>query len=221
MPQKMLYSTATDYHLLRPGNLIADIYNKVSDKCQPFMLFPDEILVQPGMHEEPIAWFFTHGMFSTYRRIDKLQVFTSFATPESMSVFGLAEGLMKESFFILKAETPCEGFSFNLKSLYEKNDPKLWQNISELLSWFIKLAVIRDHQLVGVSSYSIIRSQLITLMSYSEEFRLRVTALAFIKQRTNLSRSNILRVFNELQVGEYISMHRGHLLGFRYLPLHF
>lgn len=221
MPKTTLYSTATDYHLLRPSHLIADIYKKVSDGSVPFILSPDEILVQPGMNEGPVAWFFTRGMFSTYRRIDNLQVLTSYATPESMSVFGIAEGLMKESLFFLKAETPCEGFSIKLSMLYELNNPELWQNVAELLSWFIKLASIRDHQLVGVSSYSIIRSQLITLMSYPEEFRLNITALLFIKQRTNLSRSNILRIINELQSGGYINIHRGHLIGFRYLPLHF
>ncbi|HDR2347354.1 helix-turn-helix domain-containing protein, partial [Enterobacter kobei] len=48
--------------------------------------------------------------------------------------------------------------------------------------------------------------------------RLNTTAAAYIKSRTYLSRSGIMRILSELRTGKYITMERGVLLDIHHLP---
>jgi hypothetical protein len=67
-------------------------------------------------------------------------------------------------------------------------------------------------QISQMSAYDIIRFQLVELMQEPEAIRLNMTAAAYIKSRTYLSRSGIMRILAELRTGKYITMERGVLM---------
>ena len=55
-------------------------------------------------------------------------------------------------------------------------------------------------------------------MQEPDAIRLNTTAAAYIKSRTYLSRSGIMRILSELRTGKYITMERGVLLDIHHLP---
>ncbi len=70
-----------------------------------------------------------------------------------------------------------------------------------------------------MSSYEIIRFQLQELMNESERIRTSITAANYIKSRTYLSRSGIMRIIAELREAGYIELNRGILVAIKHLPL--
>ena len=62
------------------------------------------------------------------------------------------------------------------------------------------------------------RKRLVELMQEPEAIRQNITAAAYIKSRTYLSRSGIMRILAELRTGKYITMERGVLVEIHHLP---
>lgn len=69
-----------------------------------------------------------------------------------------------------------------------------------------------------LSSYEIIRLQLLELMQEPERLRLNVTAANYIQNRTYLSRSGIMRILSQLRDAQCITLQRGVLLEVHSLP---
>ena len=55
-------------------------------------------------------------------------------------------------------------------------------------------------------------------MQEPEAIRKNTTAAAYIKSRTYLSRSGVIRILAELRTGKYITMERGVLIDIHHLP---
>lgn len=72
---------------------------------------------------------------------------------------------------------------------------------------------IREKEFIGVESFIMIRTLILELGSYPDEYREQINVLNFIQRRTNLSRSRILFILSELRKGDYISVNRGVLMG--------
>lgn len=68
------------------------------------------------------------------------------------------------------------------------------------------------------SAYEVIRYQLMELMTETEEFRASTTVEKYIRAKTNLSRSGILKILAELKTGEYVEMDEGRLVKINKLP---
>lgn len=94
----------------------------------------------------------------------------------------------------------------------------LWEHFSKLLIYTASRVYEHCAQISQMSAYDIIRFQLVELMQEPEAIRLNTTAAAYIKSRTYLSRSGIMRILAELRTGKYITMERGILLELHHLP---
>lgn len=94
----------------------------------------------------------------------------------------------------------------------------LWESFSQLLIYTVSRVYEHCAQISQMSAYDIIRFQLIELMQEPDAIRLNTTAAAYIKSRTYLSRSGIMRILAELRTGKYITMERGVLLDIHLLP---
>ena len=55
-------------------------------------------------------------------------------------------------------------------------------------------------------------------MSENEKYRNNITAENYIRDKTNLSRSGIMRILSELKEGGYIEINRGILIKVHQLP---
>lgn len=68
------------------------------------------------------------------------------------------------------------------------------------------------------SAYEVIRYQLMELMTETEAFRASTTIEKYIRDKTNLSRSGILKILAELKTGNYVEMDEGRLVKINKLP---
>ncbi|EOG8331849.1 MAG: helix-turn-helix domain-containing protein [Klebsiella sp.] len=106
-----------------------------------------------------------------------------------------------------------------MKIIDEQN---LWHDIARILAHRLLVMAIREKEFIGVESFIMIRTLILELGSYPEEYREQINVLNFIQRRTNLSRSGILYVLSELRKGDYISVHRGVLKGInKRIPIDF
>ncbi len=94
----------------------------------------------------------------------------------------------------------------------------LWEHFSKLLIYTASRVYEHCAQISQMSAYDIIRFQLVELMQEPEAIRQNITAAAYIKSRTYLSRSGIMRILAELRTGKYITMERGVLIEVNHLP---
>lgn len=208
-----------DYQAIRPNDVIFRIFEATKKFGKPFKLRARQRLRTSPSAKEQNVWFFSTGMFSVYREMDELQVLSSYASHASMSVYGLVEALQNEKVFFLLTETDCEGVCVPIEAFMKQRDNStLWFDVAMLMSYFIKVAYKRDQNLTGVSSYEMIKYQLLTLMTYPDDIRRKINVQSFISERTKISRSNIFRILNELQKGGFIDIERGRVISVGVLP---
>jgi hypothetical protein len=86
----------------------------------------------------------------------------------------------------------------------------LWEHFAKLLIYTASRVYEHCAQISQMSAYDIIRFQLVELMQEPDAIRKNTTAAAYIKSRTYLSRSGIMRILAELRTGKYITMARGY-----------
>ncbi|MDR1750477.1 MAG: helix-turn-helix domain-containing protein [Enterobacter cloacae] len=95
----------------------------------------------------------------------------------------------------------------------------LWESMCKVLIYTASRVYEHCTLVSQMSSYEIIRFQLLELMNESERIRTSMTAANYIKNRTYLSRSGIMRILAELRQAGYIEVNRGILVAINHLPL--
>lgn len=108
---------------------------------------------------------------------------------------------------------PLERFNLLIESF------GLWESLCKLLVYTASRVYEHCTLISQMSSYEIIRFQLQELMNESERIRTSITAANYIKSRTYLSRSGIMRILAELREAGYIELNRGILVTLHHLPL--
>lgn len=103
-----------------------------------------------------------------------------------------------------------------LSLIIEKEN--LWENLCHLIIYTASRIYEHCTMISQLSSYEIIRMQLLELMQEPEKMRMNVTASTYIRDRTYLSRSGIMRILAELRDRECITLKRGILLEIKDLP---
>lgn len=97
----------------------------------------------------------------------------------------------------------------------------LWEDFSRYQMAIISSASEIVYRLSTDDIYHTIRYQLIELMAKSPEIRELITAENYIRSKTRISRSSIMRILSSLKAGGYISIDRGVLRGINNLPLEY
>ena len=100
--------------------------------------------------------------------------------------------------------------------IIREND--LWELLTMHMMVVTSKLYASNKMLTAPTSYDIIKSQLIELMSENEKYRNSITAENYIRDKTNLSRSGIMRILSELKEGGYIEINRGILMMVHQLP---
>ncbi|MDL4455019.1 helix-turn-helix domain-containing protein [Klebsiella michiganensis] len=157
----------------------------------------------------------TEGCFTLTRRHDGLLV----AVDSAPFIFGLTELFHYPSGYDLIAERPCRGSSLSAACLRAKlARTNLWQDVAQILAYFVHQLTLRDNQLIAANAYTMVRHKLLELMSLPEAVRQKTNVQQFIHQRTRLSRSGIMKILADLRTGEYITIQQGRLIDIRTLP---
>lgn len=113
----------------------------------------------------------------------------------------------------LLSSLPLERFNLLIGSF------SLWESLCKLLIYTTSRVYEHCTLISQMSSYEIIRFQLLELMNESDRIRTSITAANYIKSRTYLSRSGIMRIIASLREAGYIELNRGILIAIKHLPL--
>ena len=154
------------------------------------------------------------GSVALHRRGDGI-VLNSESAP---FILGVSSQYSSEHLYVRALETseiarvPLDCFNHIVAQL------DLWEHFSKLLIYTASRVYEHCAQISQMSAYDIIRFQLVELMQEPDAIRQKITAAAYIKSRTYLSRSGIMRILAELRTGKYITMERGILLDINHLP---
>ncbi|WP_152525478.1 helix-turn-helix domain-containing protein [Franconibacter helveticus 513] len=156
------------------------------------------------------------GVVTQHRQGDGLVL----STDAAPFVFGLSNQFSLRDTVYLRGEEPCLLSRLSLEKAVEVIAEKaLWESQSRLLAFESSRLYDQCARTAKMSSYDIIRDQLLELMNEPQSVRLNITAANYIKSRCFLSRSGIMRILSELRTGGYIKIDRGILLQINHLPL--
>lgn len=160
------------------------------------------------------CFLLVQGSVALHRRGDGI-VLNSESAP---FILGVSSQFSSEHLYVRALETseiarvPLDCFNHIVAQL------DLWEHFSKLLIYTASRVYEHCAQISQMSAYDIIRFQLVELMQEPNAIRQKITDAAYIKSRTYLSRSGIMRILAELRTGKYITMERGILLDINHLP---
>jgi CRP-like cAMP-binding protein len=98
------------------------------------------------------------------------------------------------------------------------NELQLWDVYAKHLEF--NLSMLSEHlfKLLSPTAYDVVRLQLPELMSEPESVRNSVTIEEYIRSKTRISRSRIMKILSELKAAGYIQINRGNLVWIKELP---
>lgn len=164
---------------------------------------------------EAMCYLILEGSVAIYRRNDGLLL----STANSPALFGVAN--LSAIFFddYLKTVTPCRIGILSARQVNEIIQQKaLWGLLSNHLMYMYNRLYKSIMPQGAPTAYEMIRHQLFQLMDENEDFRFGITAEKYIRDKTQLSRSGVMRILADLKTGGFIEMDEGKLIKINKLP---
>ncbi|HHA2008505.1 TPA: helix-turn-helix domain-containing protein [Enterobacter mori] len=158
---------------------------------------------------------FHDGLLAAYRNTDQL-LLSYFEGP---LLVGLNEFSDLNNSFVYKAYSEVHYEIQPQKKVIEKiENGNLWRETAFSLMFGIKRLAEEYHNSAGLSTYDLIRINLLALMEEEEELRLAINVSDYIQDKTRISRSRVMKILSDLRDGEFIEIRRGILLKVNKLP---
>ena len=162
-----------------------------------------------------MCYLILEGTVAIYRRSDDMML----STARSPALFGLAN--LTDIYFndYLKTVSPCLIGTLTAERVNDIIKEKaLWGLLSKKLM-FVYSRLYNNVMPQGApTAYEMIRQQLIKLMEEDDSYRGSVTAERYIREKTHLSRSGVMRILADLKTGGFIEMEEGRLIKINKLP---
>lgn len=98
------------------------------------------------------------------------------------------------------------------------NKHNLWEPLAKHLLITMGKFYQIDYHLTANSAYEIVCHQLNELMKENTDIKLSLTAENYIRSKSNLSRSRVMKVLSDLKKGGYIETNKGRLVNINKLP---
>lgn len=175
--------------------------------------YPPRIRLSLHHKGEALCLLILEGLITVHRETDGLAV----ATLPAPQVLGL--GRLD---IYIETLQPCKIAMLSVNDAHKViKDNNLWENVAHYLLLASARLYTHGKQLSAPTAYEIICHQLRELLQEPNEIRTNKTAEQYIREKTHLSRSRIMKILSELKTGEYIVLHRGHLLEINHLPLRY
>lgn len=155
------------------------------------------------------------GSVTLYRSIDGM-VLNSESAPY---LFGISTQLLESDYLYIRTQ---EGSEVSVISIEEANQiiarEDLWKSLSTLLIYTATRVYDHCTKISSLSSYKIICYQLYELMNETKEIRDSISVVSYIKNRTFISRSSIMKILAQLKAGGYIVTDKGLLKSINDIP---
>ena len=162
-----------------------------------------------------ICYLILEGTIAIYRRSDDMLL----STARSPALLGLAN--LTDIYFndYIKTVSPCLVGILSAEKVSEIIKEKaLWGLLSKQLMFAFSRLYNNVMPQGAPTAYEMIRQQLVKLMEEDEAYRLGVTAERYIREKTQLSRSGIMRILADLKTGGFIEIDEGRLIKINKLP---
>lgn len=145
-----------------------------------------------------LCYLVAKGKFQLHRQDD--DVIMTFRTAPAILGLGNLTNMYIGTY--IKTLTPCDIGMISTSEAFEQiENQNLWKTLSQhLLIVTAKLYTV-SQQLSAPRTYDIIRAQLLEFMSEDEGFRSETTIESYIRSKTNLSRSGIMKILLTLKTG--------------------
>lgn len=162
-----------------------------------------------------MCYLILEGTVAIYRRKDNMML----STARSPALFGLAN--LTDIYFddYIKTVNSCVIGEISTDRVNEIiKEKSLWGLLSKQLM-FVYARLYNNVMPQGApTAYEMIRQQLLKLIEEDESYRTAVTAELYIREKTHLSRSGVMRILADLRTGGFIEMEEGRLIKIHKLP---
>lgn len=165
--------------------------------------------------KERFCYLLLKGCVTIHRRSDDLMMLTV-ASP---AVIGISNLLQMQMDGYIKALVTCDIVILKMATVYDIiSANQLWEPLAKHMMVVATKLFESSSQLSAPSAYDIVRAQLNELFNEDPGIRNNITAERYIRDKTHLSRSGVMRILAGLKAGGYIEMHRGILTNIVKLP---
>lgn len=162
---------------------------------------------------EPVCYLVLSGYVSVYRIEDQL-LLANFTSPAIIGLSNNGQDKVK-IVTITKCTLARISKTAAMKIIDEKN---LWKSLAYFYMDFSEKVYLSFDLNTHSNSYEKIKSQLYELMAETKEYRNSVSVEQYIRDKTLLSRSGVMRILSALKNGGYIEIERGILININNLP---
>lgn len=207
-------TSQTSTTLFKPTDEINNIIKHVSPFAQQLNATKGEIFRYHINHQR-VCYLLHSGSITLNRRGDGM-VLNSEQAP---FVLGISNQIVHDEHLYIRImdDTQISRLSLERFNLIIASE-NLWESLCKLLIYTASRVYEHCTFASQMSSYEIIKFQLNELMQESDRTRLSITAANYIKNRTYLSRSGIMRILADLRNAGYINLQRGVLIEMSPLP---
>lgn len=165
--------------------------------------------------EERYCYLILKGRVTYYRRSDDLAMST--VTAPGLVGIGNLQQMQQDGY--LKTLVACDIVILKMSTVYEViSANQLWETVAKHMMDIAGRLFVHSKQLSAPSAYDIIRIQLTELLNEAPAIRNNITVEKYVRDKTHLSRSGVMRILASLKAGGYIEMHRGKLINIVKLP---
>lgn len=155
------------------------------------------------------------GSGAVYRSSDDRLI----ATVSGPALLGLSNTHKKETDAYIKTQVLCEVVILETEAVYNIiNANQLWEPLAKYMMGLAGKLFHSGEQLSAPSAYDLIRAQLYELINEPPFIRENTTVERYIREKTHLSRSGVMRILAALKEGGFIEMNRGKLITISKLP---
>lgn len=210
------------FDTLRSTKTDPTFLNALMERLEPFLnykLVPINSRFILSASQSKKCYFVKSGSFSLYRQPNDILV-ELFDAPTLRGAIHHPDG--SQSLYILKVIYPCEMAIIERDELFSLfTQHNLWELFARHQVAINSMVAEKMFKLMTPSVYDIIRLQLYELMNTSSCVRESITVEAYIRSKTRISRSSIMRILSDLKVEGYIDLDRGKLKSLNFLPKKF
>lgn len=198
---------------MKPENYIIKLIGELSEPAR-IRVGRQRQIISLDQLEEPMTFILHSGIVAVYRTRDQLLL----KFIEAPMIVGMNDLIDTNAGFYMQA---CGEIRYEIKprksTLEIINNRNLWQEAAYSYMYAIKRLLQAHETSVGLSTYELIRLNLVSLMTEKRTFVCRLMPVT-IYRKTHLSRSRIMKILSDLKTGNYIKIERGLLMAINRLP---
>ncbi|MFK3661114.1 helix-turn-helix domain-containing protein [Scandinavium sp. NPDC088450] len=201
-------------HLNQPTHYGLELIKHIGAQMD-FSDCPKDWVLPYSAEDEMLCYVVTKGFVTLHRKQDDLLL----TTLHSPMIIGLGSIFPYVDSVYIKTASECTlGSLPQSKAMKIVEEDDLWRPLANHLIALLNKLFTLNQQLVGPNAYEIVRTQLLYMMNEPDEYRESKFITQYIREKSLLSRSGIMKILSQLRQGGYIEIENGILKKVHKLP---